>query len=209
MEYLSSLFCQATRLAAQAHDGAFCMGTHLPYLFHAMETAQIVATMTEDEDILAAAVLHDVLSCAGVSEEEMRETVGGHVTSLVLTVGQMHKAEPGDMDHIQRQKQVDALLSERRVEVRKIVLGDTLSEVRLLQRRYQCLGEQVWEQYHCEREALGWYYQAVTDALQDLNTYPVWHELANTVWEVFWQERDNDQLQFDLSPREAREFALF
>ena len=61
MEYLSSLLCQATRLAAEAHDGAFRKGSRMPYLLHAMETAEIVATMTMDEDVLAAAVLHDVL----------------------------------------------------------------------------------------------------------------------------------------------------
>ena len=61
MEYLSSLLCQATRLAAQAHDGAYLKGGRAPYLLHVMETAEIVGTMTEDEDVLAAAVLHDVL----------------------------------------------------------------------------------------------------------------------------------------------------
>lgn len=43
MEYLSSLLCQATRLAAQAHDGAYRKGGRAPYLLHVMETAEIVA----------------------------------------------------------------------------------------------------------------------------------------------------------------------
>ena len=60
MEYLSSLLCQATRLAAQAHDGAYRKGGRAPYLLHVMETAEIVGTMTEDEDVLAAAVLHEI-----------------------------------------------------------------------------------------------------------------------------------------------------
>ena len=75
MEYLSSLLCQATRLAAQAHDGAYRKGGRAPYLLHVMETAEIVGTMTEDEDVLAAAVLHDVLEDTSVTEEELRETV--------------------------------------------------------------------------------------------------------------------------------------
>lgn len=45
--------------------------------------------------------------------------------------------------------------------------------------------------------------------LQDLNVYPVWHELANLVWEVFWQDRDSDQLRFDLGQSRAeRDMAL-
>ena len=48
----------------------------------------------------------------------------------------------------------------------------------------------------------------MTDALQDLNNYPVWHELANLVWEVFWQEQDSDQIRFDMGPRETRELDM-
>ena len=98
MEYLSSLLCQATRLAAQAHDGAYRKGGRAPYLLHVMETAEIVGTMTEDEDVLAAAVLHDVLEDTSVTEEELRETVGGHVTELVLAVSENKRREqPAEM----------------------------------------------------------------------------------------------------------------
>ena len=209
MEYLSSLFCQATRLAAQAHDGAYYAGSRMPYLLHALETAQIVSSMTEDEDVLAAAVLHEAPESTLNGEGEMRETVGSHVTELVLAAAAAGGADPEDRDRACQQAQVEALLAERRLEVKMIVLGDKLSEVRLLQRSWQRLGEQVWGRCRCGREALGWYYQAMTDALQDLNAYPVWHELANAVWELFWQERDSEQLRFDMTAREMRELALF
>ncbi|MFR4878527.1 MAG: HD domain-containing protein [Ruthenibacterium lactatiformans] len=212
MEYLSSLLCQATRLAAQAHDGAYRKGGRAPYLLHVMETAEIVGTMTEDEDVLAAAVLHDVLEDTSVTEEELRETVGGHVTELVLAVSENKRRErPAEMTwRLRKQESVERLLKEPRLEVKMIALGDKLSNIRALQREYGILGEQVWERFNNKSKAeQGWYYQAVTDALQDLNVYPVWHELANLVWEVFWQDRDSDQLRFDLGQSRAeRDMAL-
>ena len=212
MEYLSSLLCQATRLAAQAHDGAYRKGGRAPYLLHVMETAEIVGTMTEDEDVLAAAVLHDVLEDTSVTEEELRETVGGHVTGLVLAVSENKRRErPAEMTwRLRKQESVERLLKEPRLEVKMIALGDKLSNIRALQRDYGILGEQVWERFNNKSKAeQGWYYQAVTDALQDLNVYPVWHELANLVWEVFWQDRDSDQLRFDLGQSRAeRDMAL-
>ena len=212
MEYLSSLLCQATRLAAQAHDGAYRKGGRAPYLLHVMETAEIVGTMTEDEDVLAAAVLHDVLEDTSVTEEELRETVGGHVTELVLAVSENKRREqPAEMTwRLRKQESVERLLKEPRLEVKMIALGDKLSNIRALQRDYGILGEQVWERFNNKSKAeQGWYYQAVTDALQDLNVYPVWHELANLVWEVFWQDRDSDQLRFDLGQSRAdRDMAL-
>ena len=212
MEYLSSLLCQATRLAAQAHDGAYRKGGRAPYLLHVMETAEIVGTMTEDEDVLAAAVLHDVLEDTSVTEEELRETVGGHVTELVLAVSENKRREqPAEMTwRLRKQESVESLLKEPRLEVKMIALGDKLSNIRALQRDYGILGEQVWERFNNKSKAeQGWYYQAVTDALQDLNVYPLWHELANLVWEVFWQDRDSDQLRFDLGQSRAeRDMAL-
>ena len=212
MEYLSSLLCQATRLAAQAHDGAYRKGGRAPYLLHVMETAEIVGTMTEDEDVLAGAVLHDVLEDTSVTEEELRETVGGHVTELVLAVSENKRREqPAEMTwRLRKQESVERLLKEPRLEVKMIALGDKLSNIRALQRDYGILGEQVWERFNNKSKAeQGWYYQAVTDALQDLNVYPVWHELANLVWEVFWQDRDSDQLRFDLGQSRAeRDMAL-
>ena len=212
MEYLSSLLCQATRLAAQAHDGAYRKGGRAPYLLHVMETAEIVGTMTENEDVLAAAVLHDVLEDTSVTEEELRETVGGHVTELVLAVSENKRREqPAEMTwRLRKQESVERLLKEPRLEVKMIALGDKLSNIRALQRDYGILGEQVWERFNNKSKAeQGWYYQAVTDALQDLNVYPVWHELANLVWEVFWQDRDSDQLRFDLGQSRAeRDMAL-
>ncbi|MCB7513113.1 MAG: HD domain-containing protein [Clostridiales bacterium] len=212
MEYLSSLLCQATRLAAQAHDGAYRKGGKMPYLLHVMETAEIVGTMTEDEDVLAAAVLHDVLEDTSVTEEELRETVGGHVTELVLAVSENKRREqPAEATwRLRKQESVEKLLKEPRLEVKMIALGDKLSNIRALQRDYGILGEQVWERFNNKSKAeQGWYYQAVTDALQDLSVYPVWHELASLVWEVFWQDRDSDQLRFDLGQSRAeRDMAL-
>ena len=212
MEYLSSLLCQATRLAAQAHDGAYRKGGKMPYLLHVMETAEIVGTMTEDEDVLAAAVLHDVLEDTSVTEEELRETVGGHVTELVLAVSENKRREqPAEATwRLRKQESVEKLLKEPRLEVTMIALGDKLSNIRALQRDYGILGEQVWERFNNKSKAeQGWYYQAVTDALQDLSVYPVWHELASLVWEVFWQDRDSDQLRFDLGQSRAeRDMAL-
>ena len=211
MEYLSSLLCQATRLAAEAHDGALRKGSRMPYLVHAMETAAIVASMTEDEDVLAAAVLHDVLEDTAVGEEALRATVGGHVTDLVRAVSEDKRPDrpPEETWRARKQESVERLLSERRLEVKMIALGDKLSNMRALQRDYNILGEEVWTRFHNPVKAeQGWYYQAVTDALQDLNVYPAWHELASLVWEVFWQDRDSDQLRLSLDPRQRRELDM-
>ena len=47
---------EAIEFAARAHEGQFRKGTKRPYIVHPIEVADIVATMTQDEDIICAAL---------------------------------------------------------------------------------------------------------------------------------------------------------
>ena len=60
---------EAAAFADKAHKGAFRKGTKIPYITHPMETAVIVSAFTDDEEIIAAALLHDVMEDAGVTME--------------------------------------------------------------------------------------------------------------------------------------------
>ena len=58
-------------------------GSNIPYMTHPAETAVIVAMMTEDEEVITAALLHDVIEDAGITEEEIKDKFGARVASLV------------------------------------------------------------------------------------------------------------------------------
>lgn len=65
---------EAAAFADKAHKGAFRKGTKIPYITHPMETAVIVSAFTDDEEIIAAALLHDVMEC-----RSYQGRTGGHV----------------------------------------------------------------------------------------------------------------------------------
>ena len=52
---------KAIAFATQAHEGQFRKGTTRPFIVHPLEVGQIVATLTEDEEIISAAFLHDTV----------------------------------------------------------------------------------------------------------------------------------------------------
>ena len=61
---------KAIEFATRAHAGQFRKGTRRPYIVHPIEVGDIVSTMTQDEEIISAAVLHDTIEdCEGVSRE--------------------------------------------------------------------------------------------------------------------------------------------
>ena len=55
-----------------------------PYILHPLEAAVIVGTMTDDQNLIAAAVLHDVVEDAGVTIEEIEAKFGKRVRELVF-----------------------------------------------------------------------------------------------------------------------------
>ncbi len=66
---------KAVAFAERAHRGAVRKGTGIPYITHPMDTAVIMATMTEDKELIAAAILHDVVEDAGVTEQDRKSVV--------------------------------------------------------------------------------------------------------------------------------------
>ena len=74
---------EAAEFADRAHQGVFRKGTEIPYITHPMETAAIVTAFTDEPEMIAAALLHDVIEDAGVTREELEEKLGPRVAILV------------------------------------------------------------------------------------------------------------------------------
>ena len=52
---------KAVAFATKCHEGTCRKGTHIPYIVQiTLETAVIASLMTEDEELICAALLHDV-----------------------------------------------------------------------------------------------------------------------------------------------------
>ena len=75
---------EAAVFAERAHRGVFRKGTDIPYITHPMEAAVIVSAFTDDEEMIAAALLHDVMEDAGVTREELEQAFGPRVAWLVM-----------------------------------------------------------------------------------------------------------------------------
>ena len=68
----ADLVADAVAFAAKAHRGQVRKGTSTPYIVHPMEAAAIVATITNDPAVIAAAVLHDVIEDTDYTADDVR-----------------------------------------------------------------------------------------------------------------------------------------
>ena len=65
------IISKAIEFAVKAHDGMRRKNGELPYILHPLEAAVIVGTMTSDQEIIASAVLHDVVEDTDIPIEEI------------------------------------------------------------------------------------------------------------------------------------------
>lgn len=164
---------EAAEFAAEAHSGMLRKGSKVPYIYHPMEVALIVAQITSDEEVIAAAYLHDVLEDTSVTEPELTARFGQRVARLVA-------AETEDKARCWKERKEATIchLKDAPWEVKILALADKLSNMRTTARDYLVCGDRVWERFNeKEKESHRWYYKGLIEALRELETYLAYQEL--------------------------------
>jgi (p)ppGpp synthase/HD superfamily hydrolase len=68
----------AYRIARDAHSGQERKYTHDPYIVHPVAVARTVASVTEDCEMISAALLHDVIEDTPFTFEQIKDSVLGY-----------------------------------------------------------------------------------------------------------------------------------
>ena len=182
------IFNRAIVFAVEKHAGALRKGTGLPYIIHPMEAAAIVATMTEEREVLAAAVLHDVMEDAGVDRKELAERFGERVAGLVASESEDKRKDraPGETWRVRKEEGIAHLRQSRGPAVKMIALGDKLSNLRSMVRDEAELGPAFWQRFNQKDKAQhAWYYRSVAQALEELSSTAAWKEYNQLLTALF------------------------
>lgn len=174
---------KAIEFATKAHAGQFRKGTKRPYIVHPIEVGDIVATMTQDEEIVSAAVLHDTIEdCEGITARVLAQTFSEKVAYYV---GQ--ESEDKSKTWLERKKATIEHLRTAPKEIQMIGLADKLSNIRDINRDYPVYGEELWNRFRMkDKDTIGWYYKGVRDALADnFAEYEVYEEYCQLVEKNF------------------------
>ena len=178
-------FARAVAFAAYAHDGQTRKGSALPYIVHPMETMAIAATLTNDPEVLAAAVLHDVMEDCGVTETELKLRFGKRVAQLVRA--ETEDKEPDAQASWQKRKlrTVSRLRAASREEM-ILTLADKLSNLRAMDRDLQVHGSALWQRFNQTNPSMQhWYYASVAEVLSPLSDTEAHREMLEHIGKVF------------------------
>lgn len=173
------LVTEAIIFAAKAHDGMRRKKNKSPYILHPMEAAVIVSTMTDDQEVIAAAALHDVVEDAGIKMEEIEENFGARVRVLVESETEDKRADRPPMEtwKIRKEESLLVLKNTEDLDVLRVWLGDKLANMRSLYREWKTEGDAMWNNFNQKDSKMqAWYYCTIAELTSRLSETSAWIE---------------------------------
>lgn len=184
---LSARYIRALEYAQNAHANAVRKGTDIPYISHVMETAELVSKMTDDEDVIIAALLHDVIEDTNRTAEDIADNFGGRVAELVLSESEdKRRGQSAEDTWLVRKSETLEHLKNADSDVKLIALADKLSNMRLSAIRYRAEGDNMWRHFNeKDKNKQGWYYKGIAEATGEFSGTDMWQEYVKLCREVF------------------------
>ena len=182
------LVSEAIVFAAKAHDGMRRKKSQAPYILHPMEAAVIVSTMTDDQNLIAAAALHDVVEDAGITLEEIKEKFGQRVWELVRSETEDKREElpPAQTWRIRKEESLAVLKNTEDIAVLMVWLGDKLANMRSIYRDFNMEGVQMWQRFNQKDvNEQAWYYRSIVNLTERLSDTSAWLEYKTLTELVF------------------------
>ena len=185
------LVSEAIMFAVAAHDGMRRKKSETPYILHPMEAAVIVGTMTDDQNLIAAAVLHDAIEDAGIAIETIEAKFGKRVRELVASETEDKRADlpPASTWRIRKEESLSVLKNTDDIAVLMVWLGDKLANMRAIYRDFKVEGNAVWQRFNQNNvEEQAWYYRSIAKLTERLSDTSAWLEYKALTELVFGKE---------------------
>lgn len=179
---------EAIKFAVDSHSGQMRKLAMTPYILHPMEVAAIIATMTPDEDVMIAGLLHDTIEDCDVDPRVIKEKFGPRVSALVQSETEDKLSDRPPADTWMERKEESLLMLEHTKDmgVKIMWLADKLSNIRSFYREYRKNGDAMWQALNQKDPKMqGWYYKRILQLLSDLSYTAAYEEYHDIVVKMF------------------------
>ena len=182
------LVSEAIAFAVKAHDGMRRKKSDIPYILHPMEAAVIVGTMTSDQNMIAAAALHDVVEDAEISIEDIEAKFGKRVRELVESETEDKRADlpPSDTWRIRKEESLAVLKNTEDIGILMVWMGDKLANMRSIYQTWKVEGDSMWQRFNQKDvKEQAWYYHSIVKLTERLAHTSAWLEYKTLTELVF------------------------
>jgi (p)ppGpp synthase/HD superfamily hydrolase len=180
---------EAIIYATIMHQGKLRKFRNNPFILHPLEVAQILSTMTDDDEVITAGILHDIVEETDGTLEEIEKRFGKRVADLVSSESEVSFPDENPKTTWKRRKEMSlrVLRNSTDIGVKMLWLADKLANMRSLAAMYSERGESLWDALHQNDPAMQlWYYRSIAEAVElSLNKTGAFKELIkhiNFIW---------------------------
>lgn len=183
----SSLLDKALIFAIKAHANSERRGKGFPYIVHPLEAVEIVSSITPDQELLAAAALHDVVEDTDVTVDEIRAEFGDRIADIVDSESDLVIENVSFEDSWHARKHIAiARLAKASHDSKIVAMGDKLSNMRAIYRDYQEKGDELWKIFHTtDPKDHEWHYRGLAESLSELSDTFAYKEFVTLIDKVF------------------------
>ena len=162
-------FYPAYAYAAEAHQGQMRKGTQIPYITHLLTTMNYCLQLTDDKDVLMAAILHDTIEDTDTTYEDILHHFGSRIADYVREETENKRENlPAESTWEIRKSETIEHLRTASIEVKMLVLSDKTANAESMLREWRRIGDRIWDKFNqSDKEKQAWYYRSCRDAFHD------------------------------------------
>ena len=169
----------------------------MPYISHLVSVLVILSEYTDDENVLIAGLLHDVLEDADPNEytqQKLRDIFGDKVVSIVLEVSEQKDGSLSDSaakkNWRERKEAYLKHLETASEEALLVSTADKLNSITCLMEEYKKEGPAMWARFNASKEEQVWFYKKFAEIADK--------RLKNELGKMFNSEMKNLETSFKI-----------
>ena len=184
-----NLVDKAIIFTTKAFEGKTRKVRPVPSILHSLEVGVIVSSLTTNEEVIAAGILHDVVEDASISFNTLKEEFGEHVAKLVSsdTEDKRINMPKEESWYIRKKETLDHIRNSQDINEKYIILGDKLSNIRSIyndSKNYK--GDNFFNSFNQKDPLMHyWYYKEISKILVELDYSEAYEEYVSLVKKVF------------------------
>jgi len=171
-----NLIEKAMRIAVLAHQRQKRKVDGLPYIVHPFMVALKLARYNFPDNVIAGALVHDVLEDTHFPEEKLKKELGKKIFKIVKLVTQ-DQSLPWE----EKKRKYIKNLKRAPNEAKAIVIADKIHNLESLLIAYQEQGPKIWGKFKRGRDKIIWFQEEVLKTIKESWKHPLVKEYENLI----------------------------
>lgn len=182
----TSLVDKAINYAVLHHKNVFRKGKNVPYIIHPLEAMSIVASITFDHELMAAAALHDLIEDTDVTYDDLKNEFGKRIADIVAAESINLIPNYENLSWKEAKALAIENLKKESIDVKIVALADKLSNMRAINNDYRINGEDFWNRFKIkDKDIHRWRYNALLECFSGLEDTRAYKEFYYLVKDTF------------------------